>query len=553
MASGTSAMETDNPSTSGGNTGNVGPPAPKRMKVDANDPTRELEDQRRGKIELDKAQRDLVLRWILACHINLTSVLTKANTVEDKAFRNIHFSEQITSIFSTIHNCLRQESLSSGTLRTTMEDKKYSVQLGGVPLVEFEHKSLMARVEEIAKSFGLIYKKPSKDDSNHWYGTAAPMMSFMNMFKVRINELRVGHGSFVIQKDALCVKRTSSSCYGFFSVHHPLIEGVTIPPEKKSGMAQSLGPLTSLICLARSDDDQKYSRRWKAAVKRDLAFLPEIDSIIEACCGKRASEVKDLYTLIADIILITTSREAKRVSFPACMMYHLLNENERKHYIANKTICTSPTDISWFNFSGNGAAFLYKTVMSKEWTCPIRDTGVMFLPEIVFYGIWGTFGTDFGLLEYMTGYIGWATRDKMGDCFKSMGTSSEESFRMMPLIKFSKMSSANQTGLLSLSSNPIVGKSAFSGVHKQIFTDEFIKYLVSVKGSSGGLTKNIETLKNLMSQTKEGLINLITENRVQTRGTTKWHSMEDCTSTTYGRELDEVPMVKGMLFMRGKE
>jgi len=31
------------------------------------------------------------------------------------------------------------------------------------------------------------------------------------------------------------------------------MEGISLPPEKKSGMAQSLGPLTCLIPLAKSD------------------------------------------------------------------------------------------------------------------------------------------------------------------------------------------------------------------------------------------------------------------------------------------------------------
>lgn len=346
---------------------------------------------------------------------------------------------------------------------------------------------------------------------------------------------------------------TSTSYYGFYSVHHPLLEGISIPPEKKSGMAQSLGPLTSLICLARSDSDPKYSKRWRAAVKRDLSFIPEIDSIIEVCCGKTAQEVKGLFTLLADISLITTSREAKRASFPACMMYMILDCAEKQHYVKNRTRFTNITDISWFNFSGVGAAYLYKMASVEDWLCPIQDSGSCFLPEIIFHSIWGTFGTDFGLLEYMTGFMGWSTRNKMGDCFKKMGTSEIVRFKMIPLSKFSKMSSANQTGLLSLSSNPVVGKSAFSGRHKQIFTDEFIDYLDSSKSTTTGVTKNIETLRNLIMQTREGLRDHIAANRSQDRGTTKWHSMDDCTRHTYGREVDDCPIVKGQLFMQGNK
>lgn len=171
----------------------------------------------------------------------------------------------------------------------------------------------------------------------------------------------------------------------------------------------------------------------------------------------------------------------------------------------------------------------------------------------MFYSIWRTYGTDFGILKYMTGYVGWATRNQMDDSFKQMGTSMPEKFRMIPLLKFSKLSSANQTGLLSLSSNPIVEKIAFSGTDCQIFTDELIQYLDSTKSTSTGVTKNIGTSRNLMMQTRESLRDLINVNRIQERGTTKWHSMENCTKEEYGKELDDIPTVKNQLFMQGKK
>lgn len=48
-------------------------PARKVVRVDANHPDQEVADTRRGRIELDKEQRDKVLRYILACHIRITS------------------------------------------------------------------------------------------------------------------------------------------------------------------------------------------------------------------------------------------------------------------------------------------------------------------------------------------------------------------------------------------------------------------------------------------------------------------------------------------------
>lgn len=133
--------------------------------------------------------------------------------------------------------------------------------------------------------------------------------------------------------------------YGFCPMHHILLEGVTILPEKKNDVARSLGPLTSLVCLAMSKNDQKCSKIWQATVKKNLAFIPEIDSIINLCCGKKSSEVKELYSIIANILLVTTSCESNKSSFPACMLYMVFDDPEIKHYILNGTICEHKTDI----------------------------------------------------------------------------------------------------------------------------------------------------------------------------------------------------------------
>lgn len=167
------------------------------------------------------------------------------------------------------------------------------------------------------------YKKPDEGNQNHWYGTISPIICFLNLFKTRVNELRIGHGSFTTRRKDGISYQVSVSQYGFYPAHHMLLEGISLTPEKKSGMAQSLGPLTSLIALSKSDPESKYTKRWRMAVLRCCSFLPEIESIINICCGKKASEIRELYNIIADILLMTTSREAKRASFPGFMLVKL--------------------------------------------------------------------------------------------------------------------------------------------------------------------------------------------------------------------------------------
>jgi len=79
----------------------------KRVIVDAyNDPV-VMPDKKRGKMELDKDQRDNVLRFILAVHIRISSIIAQADA--KATLSNLHISQQLTSIFTTVHNCLRQK------------------------------------------------------------------------------------------------------------------------------------------------------------------------------------------------------------------------------------------------------------------------------------------------------------------------------------------------------------------------------------------------------------------------------------------------------------
>lgn len=264
-----------------------------------------------------------------------------------------------------------------------MREKTHTIASDGSTSDEIKHEVLEDMVWELANSFGLTYSRPADNDTYHWYGTISPIICFINMFKTRVNELRIGHGSFVARKRDGQAFQVSVSQYGFYPAHHIFLEGISLTPERKAGMAQSLGPLTSLICLSKSDPDNKYSKRWKQPVQRNCSFLPEIESVIQVCCGKKASEVREIYNIIADILLMTTSREANRATFPAFMLVRLLNDSELKHYINNNTICTSPTDISWFNFSGNGAFQLYRECWAKEWSYTIKPEKRAYLNQII--------------------------------------------------------------------------------------------------------------------------------------------------------------------------
>jgi len=160
---------------------------PKRMYVQADDMDTEIPDKKRGRMELDKPQRDLVLRYILAAHVRLAMKMTHDNANKSAVLTNLHLSQQVTSIFGTIHNCLRQESLNIGSLKSAMESRSHCMTSSGDDSKEVKHTELKDMIKELAKSFGLIYSRPKNDDNNHWYGTVSPILCFINMFKVRLS------------------------------------------------------------------------------------------------------------------------------------------------------------------------------------------------------------------------------------------------------------------------------------------------------------------------------------------------------------------------------
>lgn len=52
------------------------------------------------------------------------------------------------------------------------------------------------------------------------------------------------------------------SQYGLTPAHHVLLEGSTYKPERRSAMAQTLGPLTAVLAAYKSRDP--YRNKWQS-------------------------------------------------------------------------------------------------------------------------------------------------------------------------------------------------------------------------------------------------------------------------------------------------
>jgi hypothetical protein len=224
--------------------------------------------------------------------------------------RNINANKQVAKITFTCHNILRQRASGfTGNMEKKSQDKDFTITyLGSQSAIKREDAIKM--IEDSARVNGLEYKKFTPSDPEYWYGVIGPYLCFFSALGLRYTELRTGHSHMPIERSDDGTKPLPVFKYGLYGSHHILLEGCTFPPEKRSSMVQSLGPMTILLCYLRLDG--KYEEKWKRA----MSHIPLTDEILTAMKDKHASECSKIISKLADIMLLTTSRQAHRAFFP---------------------------------------------------------------------------------------------------------------------------------------------------------------------------------------------------------------------------------------------
>lgn len=162
-------------------------------------------------------------------------------------------ASQITSIIFTAHNVNRQKVKGTNTnMQTKAGTTDYNIHFMGtdysVPRTEINRIWL-----EETKKEGLEYKNFPMDNDENWYGTMGPYLDMFAAFKLRMDELRLGHGTMPITKKDGTHTSFQVSKYGLTGAHHILLEGSSFPPERRSSIVQSLGPYD---CFSLHDQDR---------------------------------------------------------------------------------------------------------------------------------------------------------------------------------------------------------------------------------------------------------------------------------------------------------
>ncbi|CAB3259790.1 unnamed protein product [Arctia plantaginis] len=246
---------------------------------------------------------------------------------------NINVGNHITSIIFTLHNICRQSvrGVETNTMRKTRDTSFKISYRGGEYLVPTDN----AQDEwiKITKANGLDYVDFDQEDKANWYGTMGPYLDMFSAYSQRTNELRLGHNNMSITKSNGIHKSFPVSKYGLSGAHHVLLEGTSFPPERRSSIVQSLGPMTAWLGMIRSEGI--YRKKYASAVKRAMSHIPCIEEIIELTkTTKQASEISALTTLLAEILLVTTARQATRMFFPLTLFPYVwkIQTDKRKYY-----------------------------------------------------------------------------------------------------------------------------------------------------------------------------------------------------------------------------
>lgn len=374
-----------------------------------------------------------------------------------------------------------------------------------------------------------------------WYGVAAPFLTFMSAFNNRMNEVRTGCDTMPISKTATETKAIKVSQYGLSPAHHYLLDGISFPPHKRSSLAQSIGPLTQLIMVHRSQSTPSYAGRWRKAALRSIGHLPKAEEIINKIKTSTREEAAGLMELVADILLVTGSSSACKAYFPFAVFYAGLNATQITQ-LKSRTTREDGTQlltqvdlagIENYDHSRKGAFTLWnKAAKEGKFSMNVK-TSDREASEIIFHSVWGTHWEDLNVLEFATQQK-FHDRRELGDAFREKGAQGEKKdIKLIPFVKYVKLSQALPTEFSSGGQQQVWTKTVIAGKRKLTIGENFGSYLKKSRQSSSQVVASTN-LFNFLSNYKSCIFKRVMERGCIEVGVVDWKSVEGMTHETDG-------------------
>lgn len=414
---------------------------------------------------------------------------------------DIDLSDEISGFLMTVYTCLRKEENDKPGHMRFLE---YTAKIDGIDV------SVKSVVEKI---------KAQKIEINFLICT--PIVEIVTLFRSFYDEVRTGVTRFRVRESIAKrgIKRTKDgkfvpvnkqnentqniSQYGLTNQHIALLQGITLAPERRTGVLRSLGPLTQAILLIMED---KFFDKLKSAMNNSLQMLPMAAEIIASLKeANHPGNVSGVMKELGDILLLTTARSTQKIYFPLILFY-LLWRNKG--------------NVQW-SFSGAPMIKFYTDFTASNNLKFTMRSGADSLKtsEVVFHAMFGTYLENLNVLEKITTKAKWHTRKEVNSVFQKRGEQAKVAFKPITFKYVSKMAQSLMTKSLGNIDPMSVGRPSFTGFRKRTFTQEFLTYITTGR-SALNFTSEPTQLQYALKKLKDEL--LTEKDKLLTAGTSKW-------------------------------
>nr|QPZ88433.1 putative nucleocapsid protein [Soybean thrips quaranja-like virus 1] len=445
------------------------PPPKKKAKILVDDNKKVLPESRRAGYEPDKKMKAKLYYAILSSFDRFEVMIGKAKNVKI----SLGVGNQIGTLLFTLHSiCRKKLNQGSNYVDNPAHGTDFKFTCRGKEHKIARNVALNIWVEELG-ACGFEYKKDAE-----FIGVLSPILTIFSSFALRFNELRQGHEEVLMGKspEGIPLKMKIAN-FGLSKKHTPLCEGITYPPERKSAMAQSVGPVTSMIWLMLSTDNT-YARKWASSTAKLLGNAWDAEQVAFLLTCKKDAQERALLKAVCDVLILAGDRSSKKAFLPPLAFKTAIFNACRKIPIEGeegKFRVVIPPILYLFDSSGMGLARAYREV-SKVDIAFEEMMSADTMAEVLFHATFGTFADDFGVLTFMTGHSGWSTRSDIDKGFlKDTNDAPLKITKMLPLERFAKLSQTTQTKYISEAQHLVTTGTTFSGKQQANYDPELLK------------------------------------------------------------------------------
>lgn len=471
---------------------------PERMEEgtstkDATSDPQQLFDKSRDS-EFDSTDRNLGLTWILGF---VTLIATGLGIKLDDATIDLDESNLLAGAVATCYSYLRRTKNSSHD-----SAKRYGeYKVKGKDKAEFV-------TAELVKDF----KEPFDA------GVVTPIINMITSFKLQMDEVRMGVTRFTVNTKGLKRDKNGKkkddmrglADYGLTSHHIPLLEGITFPPERRTGLARGMGPLALAISAIH---ETTFKDKQLNALYESIQMLPMAGAIRDVLSASNRDGHQSLLQALGDVLLLTGARTTHRLSLPLILFYQLVvsMEKEKKS--------------QYWSFSGPRMQYLLQKYLAAI-TFKIRtNASQAHMKQVVFHAMYGTAFDDLGVLATITNQPTWAIRSEIGDTLQRKGTTETVQFKPILLKYVSKMSRALQTKAIGNAAPCEATRCSWSGFRERSLADGLAEYLRE-RSTASQYAPNSASVAAALVRLKNDLMSDTNSGKLKNLGTVDWFSAE---------------------------